>query len=280
MFDELIDSRYGPVRYRTCREKVAEYVHATGDDPVRWIDHAPPSIAGALLFTVTPLLLNDERIADVTRSVIHGDQTFVWHGPFPVETDLEVSGRLTKARERSGVVFAGFDMSVVQGDTVILEGSSTFLMSAGAATGGSEPEFEPAPLVGSHLEPPALAPLPPAGGRLPELVRAVSRADLVRYAAASRDFNPIHWDHEAAVAAGLSGVVVHGLLQSAWLVQAAARHAPGPAPLAEARFRYRAPMRPGVRAAVTGAHKDGGLLEVSLAHDQTTFVTAAMKLAG
>ncbi|WP_370942152.1 MaoC/PaaZ C-terminal domain-containing protein [Amycolatopsis sp. cg5] len=40
----------------------------------------------------------------------------------------------------------------------------------------------------------------------------LSRADLVRYAGASGDFNALHWSDEAAAAAGLGGVVAHGML--------------------------------------------------------------------
>ena len=40
----------------------------------------------------------------------------------------------------------------------------------------------------------------------------IERADLVRYAGASLDFNPIHWDGPTAASAGLPGVIAHGML--------------------------------------------------------------------
>ncbi len=40
---------------------------------------------------------------------------------------------------------------------------------------------------------------------------AVTRADLVRYAGASGDFNPIHWSDRVAQSVGLPGVVAHGM---------------------------------------------------------------------
>ncbi len=43
----------------------------------------------------------------------------------------------------------------------------------------------------------------------------VTRADLVRYAGASGDRNPIHWSATAATAAGLPDVVAHGMLTMA-----------------------------------------------------------------
>ena len=47
----------------------------------------------------------------------------------------------------------------------------------------------------------------------PSQVR-VTRADLVRYAGASGDFNPIHWSDRVA-AVGLPGVIAHGMLTMA-----------------------------------------------------------------
>lgn len=39
----------------------------------------------------------------------------------------------------------------------------------------------------------------------------VDRARLVRYAGASGDFNPIHWNERIATAVGLPGVIAHGM---------------------------------------------------------------------
>jgi acyl dehydratase len=43
----------------------------------------------------------------------------------------------------------------------------------------------------------------------------VTRADLVRYAGAAGDFNPIHWSERTALAVGLPGVIAHGMLTMA-----------------------------------------------------------------
>ena len=50
---------------------------------------------------------------------------------------------------------------------------------------------------------------------LPPLSVRVSRTDLVRYAGASGDFNPIHWSDRVADSVGLPGVVAHGMLTMA-----------------------------------------------------------------
>lgn len=48
----------------------------------------------------------------------------------------------------------------------------------------------------------------------------VTRADLVRYAGASGDFNPIHWSDRVAHAVGLPGVIAHGMLTMALAARA------------------------------------------------------------
>jgi acyl dehydratase len=50
-----------------------------------------------------------------------------------------------------------------------------------------------------------------AGQALPPQRYRVTRADLVRYAGASGDFNPIHWNERTAVSVGLPGVIAHGM---------------------------------------------------------------------
>jgi acyl dehydratase len=53
------------------------------------------------------------------------------------------------------------------------------------------------------------------GTELPGQSFPLHRADLVRYAGASGDFNPIHWSEEAAVGVGLPNVIAHGMLTMA-----------------------------------------------------------------
>lgn len=49
------------------------------------------------------------------------------------------------------------------------------------------------------------------GDVLPQRVFTLTRADLVAYARASGDHNPIHQDEEVALSVGLRGVIAHGM---------------------------------------------------------------------
>ena len=53
------------------------------------------------------------------------------------------------------------------------------------------------------------------GDELPPLELRVTRAQLVRYAGASLDFNPIHWNERFATEVGLPDVIAHGMLTMA-----------------------------------------------------------------
>ncbi len=56
---------------------------------------------------------------------------------------------------------------------------------------------------------------PAVGDELPALQVRVTRADLVRYAGAALDFNPIHWNEKVAREVGLPDVIAHGMLTMA-----------------------------------------------------------------
>ncbi|GAA5153304.1 MaoC family dehydratase [Amycolatopsis dongchuanensis] len=53
------------------------------------------------------------------------------------------------------------------------------------------------------------------GDELPPLDVRVTRDRLVRYAGASLDFNPIHWNERFAKEVGLPDVIAHGMLTMA-----------------------------------------------------------------
>ncbi|MDT0200737.1 MaoC/PaaZ C-terminal domain-containing protein [Nocardioides sp. AE5] len=59
-----------------------------------------------------------------------------------------------------------------------------------------------------------------AGAELDPQAFTITRADLVRYAGASGDFNPIHWSDRVATAVGLPGVIAHGMFTMALVARA------------------------------------------------------------
>ncbi|MCP3976607.1 MAG: hypothetical protein GY720_19145 [bacterium] len=266
--DALNGMSLEPIRSRIAPEKVAEYVAATGDDADRWSRVAPPSYAGALLFMAAPLLLGREDVRTYTRVLVHVDQRFEWHRSLEIGTDVILNSRVTKVRSRGASTFVGFDVGVDSPAGRLLESSSTFLLGEEPASAPGADHGEPEAAHRGPNETPTKVQHAGANSPLPSLAKSASRVDLVRYAGASGDFNPIHYDHEAARNAGLDGIVVHGLLMGAWMSQLAAATTERLDPLAELRLRFRTALRPAVSTKVTGTiagEPTGGIERVDLA---------------
>ena len=81
-----------------------------------------------------------------------------------------------------------------------------------------------------------------AGDVLPEQTYTVTRADLVRYAGASGDFNPIHWSDRVATSVGLPGVIAHGMYTLALAARALDTWAGGPGHVVELGCKFTKPV--------------------------------------
>jgi acyl dehydratase len=265
---DMEDMVIGPVTHRVDEDRIAAFVVTTGDDARRWIRVAPPGYAAVLLFAVAGGFLWDPRIADYVRTLIHVDQQFTYPGAVHAGDAVVVTGRVDRVRERAGTFFVTFGAEATVGERVVMSSRSTFLMSDQAAAAPGGDEGEPAAGERSPNEEIQLRPFTGVGD-LESVAKSASRSDLVKYAAASADFNPLHWDHDAARAAGLDGVVVHGLLMHAWLAQYAASLTSNEAPVATIKTRFRNALRPAAAAAVSGTVReiaaDGRSAEMALA---------------
>jgi acyl dehydratase len=102
------------------------------------------------------------------------------------------------------------------------------------------------------------------GTELPEQVVQVTRADLVRYAGASGDFNPIHWNDRVATDVGLPGVIAHGMFTMAVASRLVSRWAGDPGAIEEYHVRFGRPVvvpNDDAGAELTVRGKVGALLE-------------------
>ena len=72
----------------------------------------------------------------------------------------------------------------------------------------------------------------------------VTRTDLVRYAGASGDFNPLHHDDEFARASGLPSVMAHGMFSAGLLASFVTRWF-GPGSVRRYKVRFRERVFPG-----------------------------------
>lgn len=107
------------------------------------------------------------------------------------------------------------------------------------------------------------------GSEAPVLSHALQRMDLVRYAGASGDFNPMHTDEVAAQAAGLPSVFGHGMFSMGLLGRALTDWA-GVGYLKAYRVRFTKQTWPGetlsTKIVVTGKEQtdDGNIVVVAV----------------
>ncbi|MCQ4044256.1 MaoC family dehydratase [Streptantibioticus rubrisoli] len=95
-----------------------------------------------------------------------------------------------------------------------------------------------------------------AGAELPSLTIPVTRATLVRYAGASGDFNPIHWNERFAKEVGLPDVIAHGMFTMASAARVVTDWVGDPGALVEYGVRFTKPV-------VVPNDDNGALIEVS-----------------
>ena len=120
------------------------------------------------------------------------------------------------------------------------------------------------------------------GDQLPAQEFPISRADLVRYAGASGDFNPIHWNERFATDVGLPDVIAHGMYTMAQAGKVVTDWVGDPGAVEEYGVRFTRPVvvpdPDGATLAVSGqvrAVREDGLIEVDL----TTTVNGQTVLA-
>ncbi|PSK99198.1 acyl dehydratase [Haloactinopolyspora alba] len=117
----------------------------------------------------------------------------------------------------------------------------------------------------------------------------ITREHLVRYAGASGDFNPIHWNDRVAEAVGLPGVLAHGMLTMALAGRLLTDWTGDPAAVIEYGVRFARPVvvpdddtgiAVRVAASVTAVRDDGVVaLEINVRAGEQKVLTQARALA-
>jgi acyl dehydratase len=106
------------------------------------------------------------------------------------------------------------------------------------------------------------------GDEAPAVDHELTRADLVQYAGASGDFNPMHTDEVAAQAAGLPSVFGHGMFTMGILGRALTDYV-GVGNLTGFKVRFTKQTWPGevlsTRIVVTDKHDDSNLVDLECA---------------
>ena len=220
---------------------------------------------------------------------VHGEQSYEFERPVYVGDTLYADVTLTDVYQREGsaggeMTFAEFEFEYVDADgdlvfterqTVIETGRSIDDSSDG--TGGDAEDGEPARTAGTGREEMGVTDAyrtPLTGDRValgdeasPVVVKNLERRDFVKYAGASGDFNPIHYDEPYATAAGNESVFAQGMLTAGFAAHAVADWL-GLANVRTYTVRFQARVFPGDTVTASGVVTD---VERT---DETTVVVA------
>ncbi|MER6155158.1 MaoC family dehydratase [Streptomyces sp. NPDC001868] len=121
------------------------------------------------------------------------------------------------------------------------------------------------------------------GTELPAQSFGVTRADLVRYAGASGDFNPIHWNERFAKEVGLPDVIAHGMFTMAEAIRVVTDWTGDPGAVVEYGVRFTKPVvvpddEQGATIEVTA--KIGAKLDDQTVRVDLTAMSAGQKVLG
>lgn len=111
----------------------------------------------------------------------------------------------------------------------------------------------------------------------------LTREDLVRYAGASGDFNPIHFRDDVARRVGLDGVLAHGMLTMGVAIETLAAALDDPGAITEYGVRFTRPVLVDpdegavlrVRAVVGAVDEASWRIDLDVRHGETTVLGKA-----
>lgn len=189
----------------------------------------------------------DAMLADAGQGIapVHAAQGFRYQRPIRAGDRLVATTNVDRARPMPEGTYLALrtEIGTEKGESVCTAHSTLFAvpLPAGAGIWAS-----------------SAVPRPPSAARLewtPGTPLRLTRDDLLRYAVAAGDPNPVHWDDAAAEAAGLPGVIAHGMLTMALAGRAVTSLAGDPGALAEFAVRFSEPL--------VVPEGEGALLDVS-----------------
>lgn len=228
--------------------KVAEFARAIGDDNPAYRDEeaarakgfeaipAPPTFTRVAMFPhyrpPDGSRLGFELGFDVRRE-IHGEQEYEFERPLLVGDSLYAETTLTDAFQREGSRGGAMTFAILEteyrtaaGDLVVTE-RSTLIETEDAIADGEPDEVDEqvdpridgarvSQTVTGYDEPTYLEDIREGDSGFELRVEDLSRPDFVRYAGASGDFNPIHYDEQYARSLGNPRVFGQGMLTAGY----------------------------------------------------------------
>ncbi|WP_129626055.1 FAS1-like dehydratase domain-containing protein [Candidatus Oscillochloris fontis] len=263
---EHLGRRFGPYVYPVERERISQLAAAVGELHPCYHDlaaaqaaglpdlPAPPTLATCYGLWANVALLHElAEIHAVLPRMLHGEQHYSYHVPVYAGDTLTATVEITSIVHKHGQS-GPFDLLTLETQLVNQHGVLAITDRLVAVV---RPDYNALPV--PPLQPPAsVSPTPlPGATVLPPVSElaigvilptfhapSLLAEDMVRYAAASLDYNPLHTDAEYAHSLGMDGVIAHGMLVMGQMARLATALA-GPLGLRSLSTRFLGPTHPG-----------------------------------
>jgi acyl dehydratase len=251
-----------PVEFPVEADRIAAYAAAT-NDPIAGHasgELAPPVFAIVPAFQALATASITVIPAELIMRILHGEQDFHFHAPITPGTTLTTRAAPIGIRRRSSgvtVVCKGETRDAGSGELLVEQYMTSFVR--GAETGEDAGDEAPA-----HAFDEALRDREPDG----TVEQTFDSNQTFRYSEASGDPMPIHLDENVAKAAGLPGIIIHGLCTMAFTsVAVIQRSCPDdPTSLRRLAVRFARPVQPGQSITTRMWESGGG----SIAYETTS----------
>ncbi len=234
-------------------EAISAYARATDDEAALALGGrvAPPVYAIVPVWEVLQEAARRMAPEEARKQVVHGDQDILIS--VPIEAGMELHARAAAVgvhpKESGTTVILKTETRDEDGRLL----NEQYVTEFYRGIVGDEAGGEPAP---DHRMPKELAESDPAA----EVSFPLADDITSRYSEASGDRNQIHLDPEFAKAAGLPGIIVHGLCMMAFAGRAvlSSRGDESPADVRRLAVRFSRPVQPGDRLTTRVWNGDGG----------------------
>lgn len=246
---ELTGKTYPPTTYEVTQEAIEKYADATNEDnpAFRGPDAvAPPAFPIVPAGTVMGNALFDEELGVNIPLLVHGEEDHLLHAPIRAGDRLSVEATLEAVEvKETGETFTVLSKLTNQGGVVASEVRSLMFIR-GTATGPRKKQEAS-----------------PERDVVFSGVQKIDEDQTYRYAEASGDHNLIHVDEDFAKnAAGLPGIIVHGMCTMAFVSKVVLDEAcdGDPGRLGRVKVRFSKPVFPGQTIETKGwveEEKDG-----------------------
>ncbi|WP_439377037.1 MaoC/PaaZ C-terminal domain-containing protein [Amycolatopsis lexingtonensis] len=233
-----LDKWTEPVRFDVTRERLAEYAAAT-NDPIP--AHRAGDVASPV-FAIVPVFqsLLEPALEVVPPSlfgrVLHGEQDFRFHRPIGPGDELVSRAKMTgyEGLPKGTRATVYLECRSASGE-LVNEQYVTFFVR-GFDTGEQRGTLGPAHRFNDALR---------SSAPVAKVVQHVDDDQTYRYGPAAGDPMPIHLDEEVAKAAGLPGIIAHGLCTMAFTSWAVLTEVAPAGRLRRLAVRFAAPVLPG-----------------------------------